>query len=213
MVSGSWTMPSGTCALTPTYAFFAVGIDGLINNGETEQIGTAIGCKGVTASPAYFAWYEAFPDTGLQVISSTVLDVHSGDSFAAKITFTGTNHFVFSIKDMTTGQGFTTTLTATYLGFPVSRQSAEWVVETGSQCSFYPNCVLQPANILLLEDFSKISFDVCYATILGTTGPIKALGGIALTMYTSISPRVVMASPTPLTSLGTFQASWNNAGP
>src|SRR5262245_55963259 len=67
-VSGSWTVPSVTCASGTEYSSFWVGIDGF-NSNTVEQIGVDADC--LSGSPVYYAWFEFYPHTFVTINNFT----------------------------------------------------------------------------------------------------------------------------------------------
>jgi peptidase A4-like protein len=131
-VAGGWIVPRAT-PHKPGEAEFSstwIGIGGgcvdagcpmtdatLIQTG-TEQDVSASG----TAS--YSAWYELIPAPGITISS---LAVHPGDRMKALIAemVPGSNLWTISIKNITTGKWFTTTVP-----YASTHATAEWITET-----------------------------------------------------------------------------------
>ena len=87
---GSWTVPTATCAGTPTgYSSFWVGIDGF-SSGSVEQTGTDSDCvslNGKSGTPTYYAWFEFYPNPSYVIEFSK--GVQPGDIMTAEVKYAG----------------------------------------------------------------------------------------------------------------------------
>ncbi len=150
-VKGQWTVPAVTGS-SDAYSSMWVGIDGY-NSGTVEQIGTEEDIS--SGSPVYYAWFEMYPKFGYEILS---VPINAGDKISAEVNYAGSNNFVLSITDLTTGQSFSTTQKSA----TAQRQSAEWVMEAPSSNS----------NVLPLADYGTAFFSGSSAMINGHTGGI-----------------------------------------
>src|SRR5215471_2558674 len=122
-VKGSWVVPAvqpGFCssATTNEYASFWVGIDGLTSN-TVEQTGTDSDCQ--NGVPTYYAWFEFYPHPAFLVNS---MPIRPGDVVEAEVGYSPTTRrFTVTIKDITTGQSFSTSTRVN----SAQRSSAEWI--------------------------------------------------------------------------------------
>jgi hypothetical protein len=192
-VKGRWVQPAASCPTNKVqYSSFWVGIDGY-NSNSVEQIGTDADCVG-TNRPSYYAWYEMYPAFPVNLS----MKVSPGDTMAGSVAVSG-NTFTLAIKDVTTGQSFTTKQTQS--GLELS--SAEWVAEAPSSCNSH-SC-----KVLPLANFGKVRFSGSYTTGDGHTGSISdsAWSNDKIVMETSGGG--VKAQPSNLNSAGTaFSVTW-----
>jgi hypothetical protein len=117
--------PGSIGGLSPDVAAW-VGIDGY-TSGTVKQTGIAGTWDDATGKATYYAWWEMYPR-----VSTTIrkMAISAGDSMTASVTYNGGGSFTLSITDNTTGQSYTTTVSAP-VGGPnaAQRSSAEYVVE------------------------------------------------------------------------------------
>jgi hypothetical protein len=158
-VSGSWTVPGGSCLreVTPTAVAFWVGLGGAVRHSKKiEQIGTAVGCS-ADGSTSYFAWYEFWPKRPVALS----LDVERGDRIRASVDLDG-DAVVLDLLDVTTGRRF-------HRRFRSERpdaSSAEWIGET-------PSLKVEGRTALMpLTKFDRVSFSAATATAKGRTASI-----------------------------------------
>lgn len=184
-VKGSWVVPTVSCTgvTTNTYSAAWVGIDGYSDN-TVEQTGTEHDC--VNGSARYSAWYEMYPKPSFRVN----LPVQAGNIMSAEVQYVG-NKFVLTLKNVTTGQTFTTTQKSNG-----QRQSAEWVMEAPWSGSVLP-----------LANFGTIAFSSASATLNNHAGTVKDFPSDQITMTDSSgNPK---ASPSALsTDGGSFTVTW-----
>jgi hypothetical protein len=157
-----------------------------------EQTGTDADCTGANR-PSYYAWYEMYPAAPVKLN----LKITPGDTISARVAASGSSFTLF-IKDITTGQSFSTTKSAS--GAALS--SAEWVAEAPSSC--FHSC-----KVLPLADFGKVRFSGSYTTGDGHTGTISdpAWSNDKVVMVTNGGS--VKAQPSALNSAGTaFSVTW-----
>ena len=192
-VRGRWVQPAVSCPTSKVQASsFWVGLDGYTSN-SVEQTGTDADCVG-TNRPSYYAWYELYPAAPV----NAGLTISPGDTIAASVNVSGSS-FALRIKDVTTGQSFTTTKTLS--GAALS--SAEWVAEAPSSCT------VRSCKVLPLANFGKVRFSGSYTTGDGHTGTISdpAWSNDEVVMVTTGGG--VKAQPSGLNSAGTaFTVSW-----
>ncbi len=131
-ISGSWTVPTATQHTSGQAEASSdwIGIGGgcvdagctatdstLIQTGTEQDVSS-------TGAATYSAWYELVPAPSLTISSMTV---HPGDQMSASISqaAAGADVWSISIKDVTTGQSYSTTLPYTS-----TMSTAEWIEET-----------------------------------------------------------------------------------
>ena len=191
-VKGRWIQPSASCPTSKAqYSSFWVGLDGYTSN-SVEQTGTDADCVGANR-PTYYAWYEMYP----AALVNLSLKISQGDVISARVSASGKSFTVF-IKDVTTGQSFTTTKSVS--GAALS--SAEWIAEVPSTCPH--NC-----KVLPLADFGVVRFSGSYTTGDGHAGTISdpAWSNDKIVMVTNGGG--VRAQPSALNSAGTaFSVTW-----
>jgi hypothetical protein len=192
-VKGRWVQPGATCPTSKAqYSSFWVGLDGY-NSNSVEQIGTDADCVG-TNRPSYYAWYEMYPAFPVNLS----MRISPGDTMAASVSVSG-NTFTLTIKDVTTGQSFTTKQS----GSGLALSSAEWVAEAPSGCNAH-SC-----KVLPLANFGKVKFSGSYTTGDGHAGSISdpAWSNDEVVMVTNGGG--VKAQPSGLNSAGTaFSVAW-----
>jgi hypothetical protein len=131
-IGGQWTVPTATqhTAGQAEASSNWIGIGGgCIDAGCTTTDSTLIqtGTEqdvSATGAASYYAWYELVPAPELQITSLTV---HAGDRMSASIAevVSDTNAWTITIKDLTTGQSYSTTVP-----YSSSHATAEWIEET-----------------------------------------------------------------------------------
>jgi hypothetical protein len=193
-VKGRWVQPAATCPTSKAqYSSFWVGIDGY-NSNSVEQIGTDADCVG-TNRPSYYAWFEMYPAFPVNLS----MKITPGDTMAASVTTSSSgNSFTLKIKNVTTGQSFSTTKSAS----GVELSSAEWVAEAPSSCP-------HSCKVLPLANFGTVRFSGSYTTGDGHTGSISdpAWRNDKVVMVTNGGG--VKAQPSALNSAGTaFSVRW-----
>jgi hypothetical protein len=131
-IGGQWTVPTVTqhTAGQAEASSNWIGIGGgCIDAGCTATDSTLIqtGTEqdvSATGQASYDAWYELVPAPELQITSLTV---HPGDRMSASISevVSGANAWTITLKDLTTGQSFSTTVP-----YSSTHATAEWIEET-----------------------------------------------------------------------------------
>src|SRR5207249_808783 len=205
-VKGSWTVPAVTCAPGETsYASFWTGIDGF-NSSTVEQTGTDSDCR--NGVPTYYAWFEFYPHP---LFSINTMTIQPGDVISAEVQYAPqTRLFTASIKNVTTGQSFSTSARVNR----ARRSSAEWIAEAPSSAG----------GILPLAAFGTSFYGVrntevantSDATVSGTTAPIGSFGSnvYQIRMVSVSDSSVTKAEPSSLSSDGSsFSDMWLNSGP
>jgi len=158
-----------------------VGIDGYTST-TVEQIGTDSDC--VNGSPVYYAWYEMYPKSLVQVD----LPVNPGDSFTGLVRLNSSGAFVLKLTNKTTGDSFRTTQTRK----SARRTSVEWIMEGPSSG--------------LLSNFGSVPFSAAGAKISNTTASLGSFTNRdPITMVNNQGTR--RAAPTPVSG-GTFSVNW-----
>jgi hypothetical protein len=131
-IGGQWTVPAATghTAGQAEASSDWIGIGGgCIDAGCTATDSTLIqtGTEqdvSATGQASYYAWYELVPAPELQITSLTV---HPGDRMSASISevVNNSNAWMVTIKDLTNGQSFSTTVP-----YSSTHSTAEWIEET-----------------------------------------------------------------------------------
>ena len=171
-VIGSWVQPAAACsAKESSWSSPWVGIDG-DNSNTVEQIGTDTDCS--RGKPFYYAWYEMYPKSLVQITS---VGVQAGQSFTAEVTGDAAGSFVLTLKNNTTGQSFTTTQGAS----STQRSSVEWVMEGPSNKG--------------LTNFGSVGFTAASATIGGQTGSLGSFANADPITMVSKGGTVTRARP------------------
>ncbi|MEM3671405.1 MAG: G1 family glutamic endopeptidase [Thermoprotei archaeon] len=192
-VSGSWKVPTVSCAKKSSYAAFWVGIDGF-NDNTVEQTGVLAQCS--SGSATYSAWYEFYPASPVYASSSDA--VKPGDIMSASVTYSSSgNCFTTTLTDVTEGWTYTSPCTAVT---GAQRSSAEWITE-------------RPAignSLTTLADFGTAYYgydytsvsSTNYVTINGVTTPMGSSTGTlnSITMVSSGPGSKTLASPSPVSS-------------
>ncbi len=174
-VSGTWTVPAVPSANSTEADATWVGIGG-VESHDLIQAGTQALING-SGAPAYQAWYEILPNTTQQV----PLSVSPGDSMTASIAeaATGSGEWNVSIRDNTTGQSYSTTLS-----YNSSQSSAEWIEEMPSDgSSFVP-----------IDNFGTVSFTGATTVENGNTVSMTGAGATELTMVNGAQQALVTPS-------------------
>ncbi len=156
-VTGTWTVPTATCAPTDAGASLAVwvGIGGYsLTSQALEQTGTDSDCD-ESGNPTYYAWYELVPANPVNVEAK----VMPGDTITTSVnilpSLTGGPSVVeLQVKDRTRRWVVTKKLTPSLL----DTSSAEWIAEAPSTCS-------HTCNPVALANFGSV-----------TIGNIAAIG-------------------------------------
>ena len=160
-VVGTWTQPSATCtAGEPTYSSVWVGLGGFSTNSKAlEQIGTEVDCS-AAGTVVSSAWNELVPAPSRNIR----MRVAPSDVMNASVIVNG-QRVTLTLNDLTRG----TTYSRTVRVSPIDVTSADWIVETPSECEGTSFC--QP---LALADFGTASFARARAqTVGGHTGSIS----------------------------------------
>jgi hypothetical protein len=117
-ITGTWKVPTITPTSDDRYSSQWIGIDG-DGNSNLIQLGTEADSVGGRAQ--YSAWWEILPNYAIDIPGITP---RPGDTLTASIAKTSTGKYAISLKDVTTGQSYSST--KSYSG---QAQSAEWIVE------------------------------------------------------------------------------------
>ena len=131
-IGGQWTVPTATQHTSGQAEDSAdwIGIGGgCVDSGCTATDSTLIqtGTEqdvSATGHTSYDAWYELVPAPELQITSMTI---HPGDRMSASLAEVvgDSNVWNVTIKDLTTGQSYSTTVP-----YSSSHATAEWIEET-----------------------------------------------------------------------------------
>lgn len=188
-VKGTWQVPFVT-GNSNAWSSAWVGIDGY-SSATVEQIGTDQDTS--KRSTAYYAWYEMYPGPSMLIQDFAV---NPGNLINAEVRYIGSDQYVLSLSNTSTGRSFQTT--QTLVG---QRSSAEWVMEAPSS-----------GTILPLANFGTIDFSGCSATIDGVSGPISAWPNDPMTMVGGNKKRTyTKAAPSALSAAGdAFSVTWSH---
>jgi hypothetical protein len=195
-VSGTWTVPSitGVTGTVPNQSSTWVGIDG-DGSPTVEQIGTAqdfaFNSYSGSGQAWYYAWYEMYPAAAVTITSMVI---HPGDTMSAAVSY-ASGQFTLQIRDITTGQSFSTVQTAP----SAQRASAEWVVEAPAF-----NNVPQ-----IMPNFGVATFSAASATIGGVSGPINSPAWSHTSFNVGVPGAFNEDSTGPLNSSGGFSVTYN----
>jgi len=130
-ITGDWVVPTATqhTAGQDEASSDWIGIGGgcidaacTVGDGTLIQTGTEQDVSGGKAS--YSAWWELVPAPSITISGMTI---HPGDHMHAAIAevVSGSEIWSISLKDVTTGQSFSTTVP-----YPSTHATAEWIEET-----------------------------------------------------------------------------------
>lgn len=177
-VSATFTVPEvgppGSIGGLPPDMSAWVGIDGY-TSGTVEQTGIAGYWDDKAGAATYYAWWEMYPRAESVIKKMTIA---AGDSITASVTYDGKTSFTLSIADTTTGESFSTTVSAPSGGSKIAeRSSAEFVVERAATISKGYLTILPLATFTPDEVFTDASF-----TAGGTTMTLQQAVG-SLTEY------------------------------
>lgn len=188
-VVGSWTQPYATCGIGEnSWSSPWVGIDGDTSS-TVEQTGTDSDC--VNGKPTYYAWYEMYPKSLVQVRMA----VRPGDNFTGQVTYASGN-FALTLTDNTTGVSYTTRQASR----KAALSSVEWIME-GPTNSGLTNFGSTP--------FGSAPGSTDSATIGGRTGPLSSFSNPQqITMTTNSG--VVRAQPSAVSN-SAFGATWKHS--
>jgi len=158
-VSATFTVPEigqpgSIGGLPPDFSAW-VGIDGY-TSGTVEQTGIAGNWDAKSGTAVYSAWWEMYPRSASTIKQMTI---SAGDSITASVTFDGKTSFTLSIADNTTGESFSTSVSAPAGGSKIAeRSSAEFVVERAATISKGYLTILPLATFTTDELFTDASF-------------------------------------------------------
>jgi hypothetical protein len=164
-ITGSWVVPAVSPSKGSTYSSNWIGIDGF-NNSDLIQTGTEQDYA--SGGAQYYAWWEILP-AAETVISN--ITVKPGDVMTASIVNDKNGDWTVTLKDMSTGQTFTTT--KAYSG---PAQSAEWIEEAPSI----------GGHVTTLANYRTSTFDP--GTVNGVNpGLVSSDGGVMIQKNTQVS--------------------------
>lgn len=213
--SMNWVVPTATATpdTTRTSSIWPGVGSGDSTSDTLVQAGTEQDdqCIGDVCDPAYYAWFELYPQEYQQKISDLVIS--PGDSMTAIVEYTPdatTPAADFEVWDNTTGQAYDIEQDITGTN-PESGATAEWIVERSAIGDVYPQ----------LTDFGVAQIDDAYA-FTGTDWDDPDLNGyFASDSELDSSDRsmwncdktLLMAEPSAFTSTyGQFAVTFNDAG-
>jgi hypothetical protein len=147
--SSTWTGIGGGCV----DASCTQTDNTLIQTGTEQDVDSS-------GNPSYSAWWEIIPLPSMTIDS---LQVSPGDHMHADITETptGSENWQITLKDVTRGQSFTTTVP-----YPSSYATAEWIQETPVEIGS------SGAGVAALPNLSKSPFD--FAATNGSPAGLKS---------------------------------------
>jgi hypothetical protein len=199
MVSGSWIVPTATCAGITTYSSAWIGIDGAQPGAATvEQDGTDSDCQGSNPTPTYSAWWELYPGYSTPLPSG--YNVAAGDSMHGTVSVSG-GLWTLSITDASVPWTFTQQVSN-----PSPRPaetSAEWIIERPGICDEHGNC---PAASL--TNFGTVGFTGASATENGSTGSLNSINAFPLQMSQGSS---LLALPSLTPDGSSFSVAYYNS--
>jgi len=172
-VTSEWFIPAATCneKSGATYQVEWVGIDGL-NSGTVEQIGSYDYCSGPGATPAYYLWYEFYPNELIQIVATA----NPGDYVSAyvlynpEITINGqVGIYTLELFDLEDNVSFSTVAGGWDLGYTPADSSAECISEAP----------VVGSSIAHLANYGTTTFYACDATIGSHTSGIGGLSSVA----------------------------------
>jgi Peptidase A4 family len=182
-VSANWTQPTANCTSATTYSSFWVGLDG-DGSSTVEQTGTSADCS--SGSPRYYAWYEMYPKYPVNLS----LTIRPGDSISGSVTTDGGGRFTLTIRDNSTGQGFTTQQRSNRARLA----SAEAIAEAPSSSS----------GVLPLTNFGTVNFSA-------TTVNGQPIGNFNPDKIDMVSGSTTKAQTSALSGGTSFSVSWKHA--
>jgi Peptidase A4 family len=166
-VTGRWTVPTASAHVKgqAEYSSDWIGIGGgcvdagcTVTDATLIQTGTE---QDVSSSGAasYSAWYELIPAPSLTIAG---MKIHPGNRMFASIATIASNVDVWkiTIKDLTTGQSYTTTVPYTS-----TQDTAEWIEET-------PLIIGTNGGFAALPNLTRPAFD--NVTVNGASARLKA---------------------------------------
>jgi hypothetical protein len=159
-VSGTWVIAKPDPNVAGIDATW-VGIGGA-NTTDLIQAGTEATVNG-DGTVTYDAWTETLP----QATKSISLAVNAGDTVRVSITEQTTGVWLIDMKNVTTGQSYTTTIR-----YNSSKSSAEWIQEAPSI----------GRGIAPLDSFGTVKFSAGSTVVDGTQQSLSGAGAKAVTM-------------------------------
>jgi hypothetical protein len=195
-VKGSWIVPNVyPSSKKDQYVCFWVGIDGDTSD-TIEQIGTD--CYVSKGIPQYTAWYEFYPKNYVP-IPSNLMKIKPGDMISAEVKYDPIqNAFILSINDTdpSNPSNVQTFSTSPVKVKNAKRNSAEWITEAVSGVT--------------LAKFDTVTFSSNSAKIDGN--PYYLTSSTAKRINMVSNSGLPMATPSDLSSDGSFSVIWNSAG-
>jgi hypothetical protein len=146
--SSTWTGIGGGC----TDASCTMTDNTLIQTGTEQDVDSS-------GQPSYSAWWEIIPAPSVTISS---MQISPGDHMHADITETptGSEMWQITLKDVTRGESFTTSVP-----YPSTYATAEWIEETPVEIGS------NGAGFAALPNLSKSAFD--FATTNGSPAGLK----------------------------------------
>lgn len=174
-ITGSWIVPQVTASHGTDYSSSWIGIDGY-NNSDLIQTGTEQDASS-NGGATYSAWWEILPASETTISGMTI---HPGDQMQASIVNNGNGTWTISLKDVTSGQSFTTTQDYSGPG-----QSAEWIEEAPTV----------GGRVATLANYGQTTFDP--GTVNGANpGFVASDGGVMIQKNVQVSTPSVPDSDT-----------------
>ncbi|MEI8062165.1 MAG: G1 family glutamic endopeptidase [bacterium] len=168
-VGASWIIPKTTNTDYSSNSTW-IGIGGLSGEKNLIQIGTHTMTTATiegknTNKITYKAWYEILPSLPVTI----PVTIHPGDSVMASIAQESLNQWTISFQNLTTNQGYKTSLY-----YASSMSSVEWIQESP---------LITGTNILVpLDNFGKLSFSNAWTINNGVRQNIQQVGARPMNM-------------------------------
>ena len=128
-VTGTWTVPTATCAAKDAGAFSTVwiGLGGYTTTQKTEETGTDSNCD-AKGKPSYWAWFELVPYPSYTIPSK----VGAGDTITGTVKIVNEAFGVVQMQVQNLTRGWTFTRNFNW-SLP-DTSSAEWIVSAPAAC-------------------------------------------------------------------------------
>jgi hypothetical protein len=161
-VTGTWTVPSATCAKPAGVGSSSVwvGLGGYATVNQ-EEVGTNSNCD-KHGQPIYFAWFELAPYLSYQALPDITQKIVPGDTIVGVVKILSYRLVKLRIENLT--QGWTFVRTINFSAQDTS--TADWIMETPATCA-YETC--QEAS---LANFGTVRMRSVSAVGNGATGTL-----------------------------------------
>ena len=169
-VAGAWTVPTATPHKPgeAEYSSSWIGIGGGCVDAQCMVTDTTLIQTGTeqdvdrSGHASYSAWYELIPAPAITISGMTI---HAGDKMSASIAekVPNTNVWTIQLKDLTTGQSFSSTVP-----YASTHLTAEWITETPVVIDNNGNVTIGPMPSLSPVRFSSASTNSKNAHLRGS---------------------------------------------